>query len=79
MARQAFGVRKIISTSLKVGGSLQSNASKGTTQVFMNGRELGKLELKMLKVHVTLHFGTVWSYTSQSCDLVILFFMHLIL
>ncbi|CAK9276299.1 unnamed protein product [Sphagnum jensenii] len=41
---------KIISTSLKVGGSLQSNASKGTTQVFMNGRELGKLELKMLKL-----------------------------
>ncbi len=70
---------KIISTSLKVGGSLQSNASKGTTQVFMNGRELGKLELKMLKVHITHHFGTVWSYMSQSCDLVILFFMHLIL
>jgi hypothetical protein len=50
---------KIISTSLKVGGSLQINASKGTTQVFMNGRELGKLELKMLKVHIT-HHTSLW-------------------
>ena len=41
---------RIVSPSLRVGGNLQPNASNGKTQVFMNGRELGKLELKMLKV-----------------------------
>lgn len=41
---------RIISPSLKVGGNLQSNASNGQTKVYMNGRELGRLELKMLKV-----------------------------
>ncbi|KAG0624764.1 hypothetical protein M758_2G002200 [Ceratodon purpureus] len=40
---------RIVSPSLRVGGNLQPNASNGKTQVFMNGRELGKLELKMLK------------------------------
>ncbi|XP_024377731.1 extra-large guanine nucleotide-binding protein 3 isoform X2 [Physcomitrium patens] len=40
---------RIVTPSLKVGGNLQPNASNGKTQVFMNGRELGKLELKMLK------------------------------
>ncbi|CAM6022837.1 unnamed protein product [Sphagnum balticum] len=40
----------IISPLLKVGGNLQTNASNGTTKIFMNGRELGKLELKMLKL-----------------------------
>jgi hypothetical protein len=44
----------IISPLLKVGGNLQTNASNGTTKIFMNGRELGKLELKMLKVHITV-------------------------
>ncbi|KAL3695644.1 hypothetical protein R1sor_009720 [Riccia sorocarpa] len=47
---------KLISPDLKVGGSLSEKASKGTTQVYMNGRELGRLELKMLKfagVHCT--------------------------
>lgn len=41
---------RIISPSLKVGGNLQTNASNGQTKVYMNGRELGRLELKMLKV-----------------------------
>ncbi|CAM6125888.1 unnamed protein product [Calypogeia fissa] len=41
---------KLISPDMRVGGHLQENASNGTTQVFMNGRELGKLELKMLKL-----------------------------
>ncbi|CAM6047149.1 unnamed protein product [Sphagnum compactum] len=40
----------IISPLLKVGGNLQKNASNGATKIFMNGRELGKLELKMLKL-----------------------------
>lgn len=40
----------IVTPSLKLGGNLQPSASNGKTQVFMNGRELGKLELKMLKV-----------------------------
>ncbi|KAL2642243.1 hypothetical protein R1flu_009830 [Riccia fluitans] len=47
---------KLITPELKVGGNLSEKASKGTTQVYMNGRELGRLELKMLKfagVHCT--------------------------
>jgi hypothetical protein len=46
---------RIVSPSLRVGGNLQLNASNGKTQVFMNGRELGKLELKMLKVRKRNH------------------------
>ncbi|OAE31629.1 hypothetical protein AXG93_3384s1030 [Marchantia polymorpha subsp. ruderalis] len=45
---------KLITHDLKVGGILKENASKGTTQVFMNNRELGKLELRMLKTSIRL-------------------------
>jgi len=35
---------------LKLGGPLMEKASKGNTQVYMNSRELGKIELTVLKV-----------------------------
>ncbi|EFJ30684.1 XLG2, extra-large G protein [Selaginella moellendorffii] len=38
-----------ITPELKVGGPLQQNASNGTTQVFLNCREITKSEFKMLK------------------------------
>lgn len=40
---------KIITAELNVGGPLQEKASCGCTQVFMNGREITKIELKLLK------------------------------
>lgn len=40
---------KIITAELNVGGRLLEKASAGFTDVFMNGREITKIELKMLK------------------------------
>eukprot|EP00249_Psilotum_nudum_P024189 c29116_g2_i3 orf=914-3913(-) len=40
---------KIVTADLKVGGELREKASGGNTTVFMNGREITKTELKMLK------------------------------
>ena len=41
---------QIISPHLNVGGPIPQDASNGTTQVFINGRETTKVELRMLQV-----------------------------
>ncbi|KAK4426342.1 Extra-large guanine nucleotide-binding protein 1 [Sesamum alatum] len=47
--KQGSKPSQIISTQLDIGGRLEQHASNGNTLVFVNGREITRVELRMLK------------------------------
>lgn len=77
--QEGYRPDRIISPALKVGGLLHPDASKGTTQVYMNNRELGKLELKMLKVRFLLGNVADLSYLGFSTSKIELYKQRVVL